>query len=53
MIFNLSRLLPEHFAAVNLLRYISFRSACACLWFRTRLSCCASLWLNDWLGVIF
>ena len=31
MIFNLSRMLPEHFAVVNLLRYITFRSACACL----------------------
>src|SRR5271167_2936664 len=31
MIFNLSRLIPEHFAIVNLLRYITFRSACACL----------------------
>jgi phospho-N-acetylmuramoyl-pentapeptide-transferase len=31
MIFNLSRSLPEHIAIVNLLRYITFRSACACL----------------------
>lgn len=31
MIFNLSRMLPEHYAIVNLLRYITFRSACACL----------------------
>src|SRR5580693_1820468 len=31
MIYNLTRLLPEHYAAVNLLRYITFRSACACL----------------------
>lgn len=31
MIFNLSRLAPDHFALVNLLRYITFRSACACL----------------------
>src|ERR1700684_3830341 len=31
MIFNLSRLFPEHFAIVNLLRYSTFRSACACL----------------------
>jgi phospho-N-acetylmuramoyl-pentapeptide-transferase len=31
VIFNLSRLIPEHFAIVNLLRYITFRSACACL----------------------
>src|ERR1700737_4601337 len=31
MIFNLSRLLPEHLALANLLRYITLRSACACL----------------------
>jgi phospho-N-acetylmuramoyl-pentapeptide-transferase len=31
MIFNLSRLIPEHYAIANLLRYITFRSACACL----------------------
>jgi phospho-N-acetylmuramoyl-pentapeptide-transferase len=31
MIFNISRLFPEHFAIVNLLRYSTFRSACACL----------------------
>ena len=31
MIFNLSRLFPDHYALVNLLRYITFRSACACL----------------------
>src|ERR1700730_10349567 len=31
MIFNLSRALPDHYAIVNLLRYITFRSACACL----------------------
>src|SRR5580658_1966376 len=31
MIFNLSRMLPEHYAIVNLVRYITFRSACACL----------------------
>jgi phospho-N-acetylmuramoyl-pentapeptide-transferase len=31
MIFNLSRLLPDHYAIANLLRYITFRSACACL----------------------
>ena len=31
MIYNLTRLLPEHWAIVNLLRYLTFRSACACL----------------------
>jgi phospho-N-acetylmuramoyl-pentapeptide-transferase len=31
MIFNLSRMIPDHYAIVNLLRYITFRSACACL----------------------
>jgi phospho-N-acetylmuramoyl-pentapeptide-transferase len=31
MIYNLTRLLPDHLALVNLLRYITFRSACACL----------------------
>ncbi len=31
MIYNLTRLLPDHYAIVNLLRYITFRSACACL----------------------
>ncbi len=31
MIFNLSRLMPDHFAIINLLRYSTFRSACACL----------------------
>jgi phospho-N-acetylmuramoyl-pentapeptide-transferase len=31
MIFNISRLLPDHYAIVNLVRYITFRSACACL----------------------
>ena len=31
MIYNLSRLLPDHLAIVNLVRYIPFRSACACL----------------------
>ena len=31
MIFNLSRMIPDHYALVNLLRYITFRSACACL----------------------
>src|SRR3954453_12035463 len=31
MIYNLSRLAPDHIALVNLLRYITFRSACACL----------------------
>src|SRR5450432_3788244 len=31
MIYNLSRLIPDHFAIANLLRYITFRSACACL----------------------
>ena len=31
MIFNFSRMFPDHFALVNLLRYITFRSACACI----------------------
>jgi len=31
MIFNFSRLFPDHYAIVNLVRYITFRSACACL----------------------
>src|ERR1700729_1575463 len=31
MIFNLSRMIPEHYAIANLRRYITFRSACACL----------------------
>jgi phospho-N-acetylmuramoyl-pentapeptide-transferase len=31
VIYNLTRLLPEHWAIVNLLRYLTFRSACACL----------------------
>jgi phospho-N-acetylmuramoyl-pentapeptide-transferase len=31
MLFNLTRMFPEHIAIVNLLRYITFRSACACL----------------------
>ncbi|MSP00277.1 MAG: phospho-N-acetylmuramoyl-pentapeptide-transferase [Acetobacteraceae bacterium] len=31
MIFNISRMVPDHYALVNLLRYITFRSACACL----------------------
>jgi phospho-N-acetylmuramoyl-pentapeptide-transferase len=31
MIFNVSRLFPDHYAIVNLVRYITFRSACACL----------------------
>jgi phospho-N-acetylmuramoyl-pentapeptide-transferase len=31
MIFNFSRLMPDHYAIVNLVRYITFRSACACL----------------------
>src|SRR5580704_3495660 len=31
MIYNLTRLLPDHYSIDNLLRYITFRSACACL----------------------
>jgi phospho-N-acetylmuramoyl-pentapeptide-transferase len=31
VIYNLTRLLPEPWAIVNLLRYLTFRSACACL----------------------
>ena len=31
MIYNLSRLFPDHYALVNLLRYITFRSAAACI----------------------
>ena len=31
MIYNLSRLFPDHYALVNLVRYITFRSAAACI----------------------
>ncbi len=31
MIFNFTRIFPDHFAFVNLVRYITFRSACACI----------------------
>ena len=31
MLFNLSRLFPDHYALINLLRYITFRSAAACI----------------------
>ena len=41
MIYNLTRLLPEHWAIVNLLRYLTFRSACACL---------TALVVSFWLG---
>ena len=31
MLFNLSRLFPDHYALINLVRYITFRSAAACI----------------------
>ena len=31
MIYNISRLFPDHYALVNLVRYITFRSAAACI----------------------
>ena len=31
MFFNLSRLFPDHYALINLARYITFRSAAACI----------------------
>ena len=31
MIFNITRMFPDHFAFVNLVRYITFRAACACI----------------------
>ncbi len=31
MLYGLSRMIPDHYAIANLLHYITFRSACACL----------------------